>query len=167
MMNKFLGILMFVGVGPFLSLSADDNFEMRAVKISQWAGEEVSVVSRLQSLREATEKLPANWKAPSFDKPSEEVNRDALLAELGEMEFAAAERWNILINNMAILRLQSKDLDDRSKHWISQLPHLTASHKRINQQLDQYHSRLKEAILMNLAEQIQIGTGAEPAKKLD
>lgn len=133
----------------------------RAVSLSQSAHEEVAIIGRIQSLREATEKLPADWAAAAFEDPTKQINRQDLLSNITEMEIAAAERWNILVNNLSILRLKEGEFDQRAKYWAAEFKRLESAQKRINQQIDQYNSKLKEAILMNLAEKIQIS--ATPA----
>lgn len=147
------------------SVGADNSLSERAMSLSQSAHEEVAIIGRIQSLREATEKLPEDWTAVSFEDPQKEINRKDLLANISEMEIAAAERWNILVNNLSILRLKEAEFDQAARFWAAEFKRLNAAQKEINKQIDQYNSKLKEAILMNLAEKIQISS--KPSEELN
>jgi len=130
------------------------EFQERSIRLSQLAQEEVSLIARLQSLRKATEGLPSDWRAPSFNDPKVEIDRDDLMKELTRMEFSAAGRWNVIVNNLAQLRETEETSEVR--HWRQQLVTLEEHHQAMNRRLDAYNSRLKDGILMNLAQQIEM-----------
>lgn len=135
---------------------ADEDFEIR---LSRLAKDEMSIVDRLRSLREATEKLPKDWTYTQTTKNGGDklYTRDQLIAQLEKMELTAAERWSLLLYNLANQHKEPSELSDEQRSWREALRKLDKLHFKINQQLDQYNAKLKDGILLNLARQVQVG----------
>lgn len=123
-------------------------------QLSQLARDELAIVNRLQKLRDATEKLPEDWKS-SEKVDGEILHKQALLFQIQEMELSAASRWNLLLQNLASLSRPEADLSATEKAWRVQLRQLPGLHRAINKKLDRFNAQLKEGILLNLARQIQ------------
>ncbi|TVQ81075.1 MAG: hypothetical protein EA369_00785 [Bradymonadales bacterium] len=162
MRSPFLSLALALGMPLFVEASEKEVSD-RAIRLSHLAKDEIAIVARLQSMRRATEELPASWRAPAFDGSGEEIDREALIAEITELEISAAERWNIILNNLARLEEKRAKPTAATKHWREGLESLALRHKAMNKKLDHYHSRLQEGILMNLAKQIEMSAVQPPS----
>jgi hypothetical protein len=115
--------------------------------------EELRLIGRMQSLRIITEKLPENWKAAGIKSmPQGSVlTKQVLLREMEDEELKAAERWNIILENTALLDKATDASDLRAAKFRKSLEDLPRIHQELNQKLDQFNLKLKDGILQNLA----------------
>lgn len=156
MITQLVAIALLLVQNP--GSTGGQTFESMAafeVGLSAMARDEMQIVSRLRSLREATEKLPETWVAQPTSRYPQELSKQDLLEQLGQMELSAAERWTLLLNNLAFLKTRTQELPPRARAWREALANLPGLQRQINFKLDEYNSRLKGGILMNLARRIQ------------
>lgn len=148
---------------PSIETRSNGEFE---VQLSMMARDEMRIVSRLRSLREATERLSETWVAKATTRYPEELSRSDLLKILDQMELSAAERWTLLLNNLAYLKTPSSELNPTARAWRKALDNLPGLQRQINIKLDEFNSRLKGGILMNLAKKIrkssEVGSDVRP-----
>jgi len=71
------------------------------------------------------------------------------------MEFSAAERWTLLLNNLAYQKVPSSRLTAKALAWRVALKDLSGLQRQINYQLDEYNSRLKDGIWTNHASKLK------------
>ena len=123
------------------------------VQLASAARSEIQIIERLRSLRKATEKLPENWKATGVKgmPQGSSITKADLLKEVEQMEFTAAERWSVIVENAARADVSKEKLSKSDIKARRDLEALTKSHFEINQKLDQFNSNLKNGIIMNLA----------------
>lgn len=112
---------------------------------------ELSIIERLKNLREATNKLPDNWRSVMKWSGGNVMTKDYLLREIESMELSAAERWSILVENSARLDVDQTKLTKADLYARRRLDQLPVLHLKINQKLDEFNSRLKDGILNNMA----------------
>jgi hypothetical protein len=126
------------------------------------ARDEMAIVERLSFLRQATEKLPVTWKSEVSAQYKETLTKDQLLSQISDMELSAADRWSLLLNNLAQVRTPEAKLSASAREWRLSLQQLPSLHAQINDKLNEFNERLKAGILMNLARkfQTQVSAGA-------
>lgn len=157
-----LGIALYsvlLVAGPSVGSS---NTEAIEVQLAGLAKDEMAIVARLQSLRKATERLPADWKTERGNSEDKKVyTRNNLLGHLDRLELMAAERWSLLIQNLATMKTPTSQLTEEDLLWRKDLERLPNLHMRINRQLDQFNAILKDGILLNLAKSLQAATSVD------
>lgn len=142
-------LLLILTVFSASEIRAEPSSDGFNIELSQLAEEELKIVQRLAQLREAIEKLPPSWK-------SEKVNKDKLLDHISALEIQTAKRWDLLIRNLSYLKAEPKKLPQEAILLRQDASKLALVHTRINQQLDHHHKLIRDGILMNLAEQIEV-----------
>lgn len=143
---------MILMLGLQAQLQADDLKYQNVLATS--ARGELELVDRMRSLRVATEKLPDTWKSSGFTAQNGEtkvLTKQGLLDEISAMEYAAADRWAILLENAATVDTEVRKIDTRSAAMRKKIEDLPALHFELNQRLDAFNKRLKDGILLNLA----------------
>lgn len=123
-------------------------------KLSQITRDELSIVERIAKLRQATEKLPDDWKS-SMKVDGDFLYKQGLIYEINEMEFQAAARWEVLLRNLAGLKKAADQLTGLEAKDREKLSDLLTQHQKINSKLDRFNAQLKEGILLNLADRLQ------------
>lgn len=142
------------------ALVASPHFE---TQLSALARDEMAIVERLAFLRQATEKLPDHWQAEATGSFKEALTKQQLLDQISEMEFSAADRWSLLLNNLSELKTPEPLLKPSAKAWRASLSQLPALHRQINDKLNEFNERLKAGILLNLARKIQVKSSTSEA----
>ncbi len=141
-----------------LALTAMPQKEMTMDIESQliaMAKDEMAIVERLAFLRQATEKLPETWKSEVSALYQQTLTKQQLLSQISEMELSAADRWSLLLNNLAQARTAETKLTASAREWRASLQQLPALHRQINDKLNEFNERLKAGILMNIARKFQ------------
>jgi|GEM_PF-4706845 len=138
-----------------LSPSLSFGEESLSLHLSHLAKDEMAIVARMESLRTATLHLSDDWKS---NQTGSIMTKPQLLKELTKMEMTAAERWTILLQNLANINAQDIKPHSEMSTWREELKKLPELQQAVNKKLDQFNSSLKDGILLNLARQIQTGT---------
>lgn len=145
-------------ISSFVGVRAESVDALEATtyefKLSQITRDELSIVERISKLRQATEKLPDDWKS-SMKVEGDFLYKQGLIYEINEMEFQAAARWEVLLKNLATLKKGSAQLTAFEAKDREKLSDLLAQHQKINSKLDRFNAQLKEGILLNLADRLQ------------
>jgi len=118
--------------------------------------DEMAIVERIAFLRQATERLPDSWQSETTANYKQTLTKAQLLAQITEMELSAADRWSLLLNNLAEMKTPEDQLSVSAKEWRASLQQLPALHRQINEKLNEFNERLKAGILLNLARKIQV-----------
>lgn len=140
----------------FLGLQGDlyaDEVKFQTSLATSARGE-LNLIDRLRALRTATEKLPSTWKSSSFKTAEGEnkvLTKQGLLDEIQAMEYTAAERWAIILENTATVDVNVGKLETRALAMRKKIEDLPNLHLELNTKLDAFNKRLKDGILLNLA----------------
>jgi len=118
--------------------------------------DEMAIVERIAFLRQATEKLPESWQSETATNFKQSMTKAQLLSQINDMELSAADRWSLLLNNMADMKTPEDQLSASAKEWRASLQQLPALHRQINDKLNEFNEGLKAGILLKLARKIQV-----------
>lgn len=129
------------------------NIDGMLVSLSR---DEMAIVERIAFLRQATEKLPESWQSETATNFKQSMTKAQLLSQINDMELSAADRWSLLLNNMADMKTPEDQLSASAKEWRASLQQLPALHRQINDKLNEFNERLKAGILLKLARKIQV-----------
>ncbi len=146
-----------MSLGIAASPEPSSSFETQLVNLAR---DEMAIVERLAFLRQATEKLSDSWQAEITENYKETLTKQQLLNQITEMELSAADRWSLLLNNLAQLHTPEASLTASAKEWRLSLAQLPGLHRQINDKLNEFNERLKAGILLNLAKKIQVQTSS-------
>jgi hypothetical protein len=137
-----------------LSITQDPApIEMEAYRanLSSATREELALVDKVRALRSSVEKLPEGWKASGL--MAETTSKEALLAEIEGLEFSAAERWSILLNNTAFLDRVSDPKAFEARRELSNVPKLQGE---VVSQIERINFKLRDGVLLNLASKVML-----------
>jgi len=129
------------------------NIDGMLVSLSR---DEMAIVERIAFLRQATEKLPESWQSETATNFKQSMTKAQLLSQINDMELSAADRWSLLLNNMADMKTPEDQLSASAKEWRASLQQLPALHRQINDKLNEFNEGLKAGILLKLARKIQV-----------
>lgn len=122
-------------------------------KLATISRDELMFIERLRTFRIAVEKLPESWSASGLKSlpKGAVITKAGLVREIEKMELQAAERWNILLENTALIDKNADVQDVRATQVRKLLESIPKVHEQQNDVLNQYNTQMKDGILNRLA----------------
>lgn len=135
-----------------LTLAAEAQEKNPVLSASSVSRDELALVNKLKDLRGLVEKLPQGWRAASL-KPGVHLTKENLISEIEQLELEAAERWHILLQNLAYL---DRPLDPEAtavRHLLAEIP---PAHALAQRKMDEMSFKIKDGVLLNLASKVML-----------
>lgn len=145
-----LNVLIACAMGLVNDLSVEQANQIHSVAAA--SREELSLIERLRTFRIAVEKLPDSWSASGIKSLPQGaiITKQGLMREVEGMELAAAERWNVILENSALVDRANDSQNLRAAQVKRMLNDLPRIHQDLNSKLDQFNLQMKDGILNRL-----------------
>jgi hypothetical protein len=145
-----ISVILAVSLGLVNEVSVEQASHFHA--LASASREELGLIERLRTFRIAVEKLPETWSASGIKSLPQGavITKPGLLREIEGMELSAAERWNVIIENSALLDRPLDGQNVRANQMRKLLNDLPRVHQDVNQRLDMFNTQMKDGILNKL-----------------
>lgn len=140
-----------------IQMTADigDPENIYRANLSASARQELELVERVRSLRASVEKLPDTWKGSRLGAQPDGgvLTKQSLLHEIENMEFSAAERWSVILNNTAYL---DRITDPKAFAARKELLDVPKAQFELRKRIEEVNSKLRDETLSNLASKVML-----------
>lgn len=145
-----LSIVMAYTLGLVTDFSVEQVSYLHSVASA--SRDELTLIERLRTFRIAVEKLPEAWTASGIKSLPQGVtiSKPSLLREIESMELQAAERWNVILENSALIDGPLDSQNPRASQVRKLLTDLPRIHQEMNTRLDRFNMQMKDGILNRL-----------------
>lgn len=145
-----LSVLVACALGLVNDISVEQSTHLHS--LASASREELSLIERLRTFRIAVERLPEAWAASGIKSLPQGavITKQGLLREIEGMELAAAERWNVILENSALVDRAIDPQNVRGGQMQKMLTELPKVHQDMNQRLDMFNMQMKDGILNRL-----------------
>lgn len=145
-----ISVLVACALGLVNDFSVEQSNHIHSLAVA--SREELTLIERLRTFRIAVERLPDSWSASGIKSLPQGavITKSGLLREIEGMELVAAERWNVILENSALVDKPLDSQNIRANQMRKLLNDLPRVHAELNQKLDMFNVQMKDGILNKL-----------------